>query len=119
MTLKPVIASPEIEFDAREIAGVPEQDWDELVTWPDTSGLGNDATGVGGERRFEEFGVNGTVPQVRMRGTGSTPGREDRFTFDASPFIPGSTVTFFMVIHAIDLSNHLPIIGSAAGSTPP
>ncbi len=77
-----------------------------------------DATAAGGERRFEEFGINGTRPQVRMRGTGSFPNREDRFTFDGSPFI-STDVTFFMVISAISLTNHLPIIGSNAGSTPP
>ncbi|KKN88032.1 hypothetical protein LCGC14_0251040, partial [marine sediment metagenome] len=121
MTLKPSIASPEVEFDARSVAGVPEDDWDQTVTWPDTAGkLGGpfDGTGAGGTRRFEEFGVRGTLPQVRCRGTGSTPARQDRFSFDAAPFI-NSNVTFFAVVHAISLTNHLPIIGSSVASTPP
>ncbi len=121
MTDKPSIASPKVEFDARNIVGVPEQDWDRIVTWPDTAGdIGGpyDASGGGGERRFEEFGVDGSRPQVRLRGAGSDPARIDQFTFDSSPFI-SSDVTFFAVISAIDLSNNLAVIGSSNSATPP
>ncbi len=123
MTDKPVISNPKLEFDARNIAGVPEQDWDSTVTWPDTAGdIGGpfDAAGGGGERRFEEFGVGGSRPQVRLRGgSGAVPAREDRFSFDSSPFI-STDFTFFVVVSAIDItSGHMPIIGSNAGETSP
>lgn len=121
MTLKPSIASPEVEFDARSVAGVPEDDWDQMVTWPDTAGkIGGpfDGTGGGATRRFEEFGIRGTLPQVRCRGAGSAPARIDRFSFDGAPFLNGD-VTWFAVISAISLTNHLPIIGSSSASTPP
>ena len=121
MTDKPTISSPKLEFDARNIEGVPTTDWDNVATWPDTAGdIGGpfDGTGGGAKREFEQYGIDGTRPQVRMRGTGSTPNREDRFTFDSTPFL-GANVTFFMVISAIDLTNHLPIIGSNASETAP
>ena len=121
MTDKPTISSPKLEFDARNIEGVPTTDWDNVATWPDTAGdIGGpfDGTGGGAKREFEQYGIDGTRPQVRMRGTGSTPNREDRFTFDGSVFIQAN-VTFFAVIHAIDLSTHLPIIGSNVGETFP
>ncbi len=118
MTSKPAIPGIAIELDARQIAGVPTTDWDNVATWPDTSGFGVDGTGAGAKREFDLFGIDGTRPQVRMRGTGSTPNREDRFTFDGSVFVKAN-VTFFAVIHAISLTNHLPILGSNVGETFP
>lgn len=112
MPPKPSIASPEIEFDSRNIAAVPTVDWAPVVTWPDTSGQGNDGAGGGSFRRFEERGWGGTEADVRL-----LPGPQDHYSIPGTDF-SGDGFTLFAVLEVRDITGHLAIIGSDGAGGP-
>ncbi len=110
MVNKPAIAGPEWEFDVRTLE---LDDDDTVVTWPDLSGQGNDATGVG-TPHYETIGWDVNIPAVRLTKLPSV----ERFDLDGTGFA-GEDLTLFAVIEAIDISEHLAIVGSPSSSTPP
>jgi len=109
---KPVIVGSEIEYD---VGVLTLNDGDTVVTWPDSSGQGNDAIGDN-DPSFIVDGWASGINAVRMQ---DVPGDEqERFTFDGAPFV-GTEVTFFLVFRVDDLSDGAAILGSSNGATPP
>ena len=112
---KPLIANPEIEYDVRALA---LNDGDPVATWPDSSGEGNDATGI----NTPLFVLNGWtlgVNAVRLQDTGIVPQDDEAFSFAAVPVFLNTEATFFAVFEPTDLSDGCAIIGSTSASTPP
>lgn len=108
---KPNIANPVIEFDSREVSGVPIADWGTVTTWPDTSGNNNDGTGGSGTR-YEERGFGGTEPNIRFE---DIP--DDHFHIPVVT-LAGNGFTLFAVFEPVVLTTAIGIIGSDGGSSP-
>ena len=111
---KPLIANPEIEYDVRVLS---LNDGDTVVTWPDSSGQGNDAVAASTPSFIVNgwtFGING----VRLQDVPPIDTSEI-FQFSGTPEFTNTEVTFFAVFRVDDLSDGAAIIGSRFGATPP
>jgi hypothetical protein len=119
-TERPIIANEEIELDARQLA---LNDGDPVVTWPDTSGNGNDAVDAPPPAeqptfRLSRFGIG--FPSVEFLDVGlGPPSREEAMDYDAQVAYRGSELTIFIVAQVIDISEGAGLVGTRTGATPP
>jgi hypothetical protein len=110
---KPAIINGEIEFDVRVLGPLGLNDGDTVVTWPDSSGQGNDAVRDGVTTpEFVENGWGFGVDAVRLLDG-------EFFNFSGEPEFVGTEATFFLVFQATDLSLGCAVMGSEFGSSPP
>ena len=114
MASRPIIANEEIELDVRDLT---LNDGDPVNTWPDSSGNGNDASGIN-TPLFVENGWTLGIDAVRLQDTGIVPNDDEAFSYDGSFFL-NSDFTIFAVFEILDISGHFAIIGSTSASTPP
>ncbi len=110
MPTKPVISNPRMEYDSRAITGVA--DLATVTTWSDTSGQGNDATGLG-TPQYLKTGWDPTTPAVRLLSADI-----DRFSFLGTGFV-STNLTLFAVVRATSLTGGLAIIGNDSAVSPP
>jgi hypothetical protein len=122
--VKPDIANPEIEYDARTLDLILS-DGDPVVTWADQSGNANDAIDAPapGEQptfRADRWAPGSGIPSVEFLNFGiGPPSREEEMRYTDSTVWFGQEITLFIVARIIDLSEGGAFIGSAFGGTPP
>ncbi len=112
MAAKPNIANPQIEYDVRVLT---LNDGDTVLTWPDSSGQGNDATRSGlTTPEFVDDGWTLGISAVRL-----TDGENFEFLEPQGTVFTNTEFTFFVVFQATDLLDGLALVGSKVEETPP
>ncbi len=120
---KPIIANPEIEYDARRLSS-SHVDGGPVVLWPDSSPNGtNDAVPdpFPHDPAFRPDRWAPGIPSVEFLDLGTStfpPDNEETMEFDGSVW-QNNEITLFIVAQIIDISAGGALVGSRTGGTPP